>query len=995
MRRLGIALALVSACDEPQSDAHVERLVVIAGDTDPTTERTAGILHDYLRRMTGTAEVVTTDAADRDALDELLDDHDADLVIVLDGERDAERFSAERLAALGRWGFAIEHETDDDRTMVWLASNGGLARQYAAYELLRRLGARFYHPEAEHVPELTTTQLHALVVRPTVLQPRGDDARPDFEWRSWSFHSAHPLEHLEAFSDGDHPIDEAVHVEDWIVKNKGNRFRGPGRGIASEDAAQRRRAELEQLRASMGFPTGAGITLHNQQQGASADIDPTSPVPVKQQIDAIVAAELAAAPDAEWFGIHFGPTEFTTTPDLETVQWIEWAAAAARALSPDIAIEINDHVTGSQPSPSFADLGCPSGTNPDGRIDYYDLAFHTDPSYGVQVHTVMFYPLEGDARVYEQRSFAHKLCLMERASAEGRPLTYFPEGAWWLSFDNPVPVYLPLHIATRHRDVELLRPLLPKNGGSLVGHRMFDTGHEWGYWQQDYAVGLLAWNAELGLDDVLGELLDPWCPPDEPGCAEKTEMLAVMQELVDLQRELFLERIDARGRPGGLYTYFAGEDQADVIAAASGLEFRPVRPSFADVSELDDQARADLEAIDLAALDEVDARCSDWLARIDALAAATPLAAAPWLAEVVDGIEILGLRARHGAALYRAVLAHAADADGPAAGDALARADVALGDALGVIARREAAYRYPLAQVQGGGLTPETAVPNGTTYGFRVHTKTHLATYWHNRHDEVVAILGGGMPTDPGRVRLRDAIAAIGEPLAATWPELEPLTGTVTVAGIGELAPPATTLETGTATGVFAVDGLLVAGDREIVVTGVVARTGVRARTPREGLTLTEPAAPTAQGVLKSVFPALEWGLADEPMMLVLGHDQDDDGIVDHDAVVRTDVEIDGDSFVAAPITFDVPVALASGGAEIAVTLREAVFTGVLDGGAFTTAVDATGAIEVDDLVAALVELAGFDEAGALETLATLLGFDAAAPPEAVPFAATFSLEPE
>ena len=44
-----------------------------------------------------------------------------------------------------------------------------------------------------------------------------------------------------------------------------------------------------------------------------------------KQIEALVESKLAESPDAQWFGIHFGPTEFTTTPDRETVQWIEWA----------------------------------------------------------------------------------------------------------------------------------------------------------------------------------------------------------------------------------------------------------------------------------------------------------------------------------------------------------------------------------------------------------------------------------------------------------------------------------------------------------------------------------------------------------------------------------------------------------------------------------------------------------------------------------------------
>ncbi len=981
-------LAVLIGCQNPSAhDRHDGPIVVLPEDADATTKRTADALVEYLGRIAGHGELVTVDALEDDAIADL----GARVAIVLEGERNTDRFAAARLEALGPSGFAIDHDQRGDRTTLWLAANSRLSRQYAAYEVLRRLGTRFFHPEQEYVLELAPEQVEQRIILPTILQPGGADAIPDFAWRSWSFHSAHPLEHLEAFSDGDHPIDEAERVNDWIVKNRGNRFRGPGRGIAEADAASRRVDELEALRDTLGFPRGAGITLHNQQQGASAEIDPSLETPVQQQIADVVARNLADVPDAEWFGIHFGPTEFTTTPDLETVQWIEWAAAAARAMRPGVAIEINNHTTGTQPSPNFDDLGCANQTNDDGRADYYDLAFHTDPSYGVSVHTVMFYPLEGEARVYAQRSFGHKLCLMQRASAQGRPLTYFPEGSWWLSFDNAVPMYLPLYLATRHRDMELVRPLLARNGGSLTGYRMFDSGHEWGYWQQDYAVGLWAWNAELSLDDALGEILDPLCGAEFGTCAAKAEALAVMHEVIDHQRELFLERRDGAGRPGGLYTYFAGEDDADVIAASSGLEFRPVRPSFAATMAYGADERAAFESVDLAALETSADAYAGWTARMTELAGAVPDAATPWLEEIIDGLAIVGARADHSAALYRAVLAYADGEEGTAA-DAWARADAALRDATTIIARREAAYRYPAAQMFGGGLTQDTAVPNGTTYPYRVHTKTHLLTYWHNRHDEVATILSGGVPMDTGRVSIRDALADVGEPLEVSWPQLDALDGEVSFGVLGSLHPPAAMLDTGIEPGLFVVDGLLTAEGRELPVAGHVARTSVLARTPREGLTLTEPAAPTAQAVLSSVFPAIEWGLVATSGHLVIAHDGDDDGIVEHDATFATSVVIEADGFTAAPITLDIPVALGSGGSPVAVTLRDTVFSGVSSSGTFTDAIDASGELDLDDLVRALVELAGFDEQGALDTLGSLLGFDPASPPVTVPFAARFAL---
>ena len=119
----------------------------------------------------------------------------------------------------------------------------------------------------------------------------------------------------------------------------------------------------------------------------------------------------------------------------------------------------------------------------------------------------MFYPLEGPAPRLQPGRFAHKLCLMQKASAAGRPLAWFPEGAWWLTFDNPIPVYLPLHILARGSETSSWSARCStKNGGTLDDHKMFNSGQEWGYWQQDYAVGLVALEHGLSMDDVLGEI---------------------------------------------------------------------------------------------------------------------------------------------------------------------------------------------------------------------------------------------------------------------------------------------------------------------------------------------------------------------------------------------------------------------------------------------------------------------------------------------------------
>lgn len=991
-----LALAL-AACSSGDRDRDALVAIVAPEADDPLRARMIADLEGYLETIAGEpAALVRTDAAH---VDDAIDREGRELAIVLDAQELGVIDDA-RIAELGPSGFLLDVE-GDERAVAWLGGATPLARQFAMYELLRRLGARFHHPEEEFVPSLPAAQLAARARTPTILQRgRSGDPLPDFAWRSWSFHSQHPLEHLEAFSDGDFPIDEAERVEAWIVKSFGNRFRGAGRGVATASSAARRVDELEQLRVELGFPRGGGIALHNQQQGASAQIDPTSATPVQAQIEQLVAQQLDAQPDAAWFGIHFGPTEFTTTPDVETVQWIDWTIAAVLERAPQVEIEINNHITGSQPSPNFDDLGCPNGTNDGARLDYYDLAFATDPRAGVSVHTVMFYPLEGPARVYEQQSFAHKLCLMQRASAAGRPLTWFPEGAWWLAFDNAVPLYMPLYLVTRARDVELLRPLLPRNGGTLRGHRMFNTGHEWGYWQQDYAVGLLAWNADLGVAEILGDMFDPLCPPEAwpDGCAARDEAIALVTELAAHQRDMFLARSDGRGRPGGLYTYFAGEDPADAIAAEAGLEFRPVRPGFADIARLDADGIADFRASDLAALQESLEVHRGLQARGDALwASDLPEPAAYVFAEVRDGITIDRLRVEQAVHLYAAVLAFreaqlAEDPDPAAAAQPdLDLAAAALAQATQVIARREQSYRYPAAQSYGGGITPETAVPNGTTYGFRVYTKTHLATYWHGRDDEARRVITGEDAGAPNRVEMRGGIAAIGEDLALVWPALPGLAGTVSVGALGEVGPPTTTFDMRDVETFAVVAGQLESPDGSIPVAGAVARSDVLARSPAQGITLIEPGNETAQGVLRSVFPAFAWGRVDVASTLAFAPDVEDDGSTLAVDVGGASYTVDGETFVCSATDFVLPIALGSGSAVIDVGVRDAVFRGSL---ALPSPLHVSGNLVVEDLVDSLVELAGFDRKGALETVGTVFEFDADAPPQTVPFVAEIELRP-
>jgi len=1017
------------ACSEP---AELEPggilLVVQQGDDKPLANRLHKEAAGYLTALTGSAPQILRGDVGLDAVRAAARSRRIALVIALNqpAAHASTTTPAHKPSAAGGFRLTVaDHGDWDNRwlgrgaTFVTTSASAALGEQYALYEVLRRLGCRFYHPEQEYVPRHDPPDLRGLARRPTVLARTIDGVasdiyEPDFAERGFSFHGSHPLEHLESFSDGDHPLDEAENVNLWIVKNRGNHFRGAGRGIAPPERRARRAKELVDLAATLGFGGGSGITLHNQQQGSSASIDASSEIPIQQQIEAYVDQRTKNRPDLRWFGIHFGPTEFTVTPDEQTVQWINWAGERALANVPTLDVIINDHITGSQPTPHFDDQGCPPGTNGDGRGDYYDLAFHTHKKLGVKVHTVMFYALEGAAPVYNQKTFAHKLCLMKKASAEGRPLWWFPEGSWWLSFDNPIPVYLPLYLRTRGRDIELVKPLLAsRGGGTLVGHRMFNSGHEWGYWQQDYAVGLWHWNADVSRKQVLGELFDPLCEPARlaDGCNARDVAIEVFEELMTWQQAEFIDEPDYKGLTGGRFFYYSGEDPADEVAEATGFAFRPVRVAFNKVAKWATKELQHFRDTDLAALTKSDEVHAAWLKSLAAIADQVPTAGRPWLDEVVDGIAINQLRARQTAQLYGAVLAWrdaelaldktSADSGLPtpaaAAAPLLAEAAKTLTAAEVVIRRREAAYRYPAAQTHGGGLTAQTAVANGTTYPWRVHTKTHLLTYWHNRHQRAADLIAGEAAGGGTTLRMVPAIALPGVALKATWPDLPDMKASVQMGDGGSLSGDAKGHDYGDAEGWWAVSGSLTSAGHQIPVAGHVARGHRLGYSPGGSIQLDKPSSAIAKGVLKSLFPPVRWAFfAGSKAAIALAPDVGGDGMVDFADVHIASLPASASAtFSSQPITMSLPLSSPGiGEAAVDVSLSSVVFSGVMPDKGVPATVKLAGKLALDDVVKALIDLAGFDEKGALQTLSGILGFDPAQPPATVPFEGALSVVP-
>src|SRR5690606_186035 len=95
---------------------------------------------------------------------------------------------------------------------------------------------------------------------------------------------------------------------------------------------------------------------------------------------------------------------------------------------------------------------------------------------------------------YGQKDFSEILRFIKFESGR-RPIIWFPETAYWVSYDIDVPLFLPVYGYRRVGDLRLLTALeSSREIEPIEGQLVFSSGWEWGYWLNDIVALNAAWN---------------------------------------------------------------------------------------------------------------------------------------------------------------------------------------------------------------------------------------------------------------------------------------------------------------------------------------------------------------------------------------------------------------------------------------------------------------------------------------------------------------------
>lgn len=822
---------------------------------------------------------------------------------------------------------SIQENRCSDGKVLRLKGGSLLAAQWAAYDLMERLGVSYFHPEQTFYPKGLQWPRETLSV----------EASPSFPVRSLHVHRHHPVE-LKAPLNADSAMMATIQKRwiDWNVKIKNNEANGFDESFVGDYAYAR------------GFPRIVGFAILSVQQGDERAIDPNDPRPEVEQLKAAIDRKLAdvpGLPQASVLLFTFNESEFSEADEELTIQRLEFVSTYVRENYPGVSVRTINHGTKQNPS---AGRG----------VRFFDLSQFAPANLEVEVHPLMFYDLERKApNIYGNQDFIFLRDWIMREQDQRR-LHYFPESSWWLTFDLPVPLFLaPVSIEARAYDMKILAPMLAEENAAkgVVGHRTFTSGQEWGYWLIDYCTSKMTWDVSFTHTQCFESFAKTSSEPEEV-VSILNEVTA--RQIVEMRNELFV----------GMMT---GTDDETEAAEDIGIVFHPLAPRLSEARVWSGARVQQLQQDVIPMLKETAVAYQGYVTRLEALLAETTSdkPSNPWILELRDGLAMYGLRAAHAASIYEGAIELRGSGANALANSkaALETAEMQLDQAKVIVARRETSYRYdPSLTIVGDEIGTMGAIPNGTTYPYRYLSRLHRLFYWNQRNQA----LGLLIASVEDQLALSTNILPRAEALSIQVGPSANITDVRTNWGDGQMSQdfgPHMYSMTGVYTCQMNASRRgtpFQFNDRVAVVDEkmVYAKGSVKVLSPN-GIALIE-----------GLLPGLVMGTAGGSSPFLAVAEVSSTSNSEAVGTLATFSSPNGGVFPTAPQNWTVNV-----GSVGSLTVFDAVFEQTL------TRRAVSGKLRTADVIALLVSTGGFDEEGAKGLVASLLGFTPESLPTEVP----------
>lgn len=608
------------------------------------------------------------------------------------------------VARLGAEGILLRSGSIRERAVVVAAGASGGAL-FSTYALLAELGFGFLHPLAPVIPARLTV--------PVAGWQRSE--RPHWPLRGLHLHTMHPTELSHVLNGwGPQGPDDAAGWQsllpewtsflEWMVANRQNyvqwvllenrdwlEFSRSGR-------RQMRLTKLIEMAHSWGLKVGLDAPIALEQQNGFRLITRAGTL-AEECAQIKTQSSWLMDTGCDVISTEMGFSEFTHPDDRRMVAWMD--ALTAHGAAHGRAVTVKAHVSTGQKATHYDD---PVTNRP---INFNFLAHHADPRLGVLVHTVQIYGLDDPAPTYGRKDFKD-LHHFLRGELGRRPVIWYPETAYWVSYDIDVPVFLPVYAQRRLHDLRLLAQEKAGAAG-IEGQVFFSSGWEWGYWLNDVVTARAAWDPRLSesepqaLQHLLRDVLRSASAAEVLARAAEQECRLLIYGHTG--NELAEDPVET-----GI-AYLQGVDTWDDLADFwSSIQTQPPRLSLRGVHSAR-RTRYYAERV-RPLMEATETHYQELWVQLDGMAKENDL-----IRDLADAARISALRARQLLGLYD----HASRirAEDPAwRATRLKNARAALDEAAVLVALHEAHYRTAPERIAGWGTNP-TAYPFGYLWPVR------------------------------------------------------------------------------------------------------------------------------------------------------------------------------------------------------------------------------------------------------------------------------------
>jgi hypothetical protein len=486
---------------------------------------------------------------------------------------------------------------------------------FGIYGLLDEvLGFRFIHPKTTIKPEK--------VVWP---QELNYSSSPRFSKHGFHLHTQHPLELTEQLHNPDFPNawqDVKAYI-DWLVRNRQNYWEWCLLRTVDIDKWQPHAKRMVDYSHQRGIMAGVDVSLHMIQQRTFQLYRnwPKSWRSKEEQLQRSLA-ELFYA-DWDFLNVEFNTAEFVGGKDKLKSRLKKTLIATTRN-------QYHSSIMGRKHVVSEENM---MGE----QADVFSANDSIDLYRGVGIHTVMMYSLEDSvAPVYENENFHHIYRDMVNEN-KVREVWFYPESAYWVTYDNSVPMLLLPYLSGRLNDILLCEK------ENVPNHLTFSSGWELGYWAVDWSIARWSWSSSFGGKEHVPEPME-WVT----ALGYSSDVKTNLESHLELQQEYLLNK--------NLLRYMCAQTVTDELSLFR-KQFQP-RPDFTFkwlARKSDAATRDEVEKVGIAQLQEYYSKSEALNLKLSMLTGTIPHSP---MSEYFMALQLTSLRTKHRACTVNAILSH-------------------------------------------------------------------------------------------------------------------------------------------------------------------------------------------------------------------------------------------------------------------------------------------------------------------------------------------------